>query len=171
MPPRNPGLSDAAKKALVYWPQIEYAASAGLNTADLWSILRDTALEIGLSSPGVSILGVNQLRGLATQIQRNAREVAGLADSKRLLGRMISTPPWARHNTGRNVDPVFHVRYQHTFITNGEESTEWRSSRFGGKLPRTIGDLRQAIDFDAQQLATKYGVEHAGISDLQIFRV
>jgi hypothetical protein len=164
-------LTQAETAALAYWPQIEYAARSGLNTADLWATIRDAAEELGLSSPGVTIQGVSGLRSRAVAIQRREETFAGLADSKRLTGRDVGTAPWSRSPGERRALPKFQVRFEHTFNQAGEQRTEWRTALFEGKLPRTAGELRALVEGDAVQLGNKYGVEHIGIDSLQLLAV
>lgn len=168
---RDSSLSPAAKAALAYWPQIELAATEGLTTADLWSLIRDAAEDIGLASPGVTVQGVSQLRGIAGSVQARSRQIAKLAGTKTLAGSLLTVAPWARERAERQASPLYHVRFQHTTRENGELTTQWRTSVFGGKLPGTIGDLRRLIDVDAEQIAKKYGVDHVGVDNLQIWEV
>lgn len=168
---KNPALSPAAKSALAYWPQISRAAALGLTTADLWSDIREAAEDIGLASPGVTVQGVSQLRGMAAGIERTADRLARAADSRRLIGDFVATPPWARTPGERKAAAMFNVRFQHTVIRNGEEVTEWRTTKFSGRLPRTVGELRRLVEGDAVQLARKYPSEHVGVSGLQLFAV
>lgn len=167
----NRQLSPAEQRAMAYWPQIEYAARHGLNTADLWSAIRDAAEEIGLDSPGVSVQGVSSLRAKAVGIQRNEGEFERLADSKRVLGRLVQVAPWARAPGERRALPMFSVRFEHTFMTGDGHRTEWRTAVFEGQLPKTAGELRALIGSDAVQLANKYNVEHIGIDSLQLLSI
>lgn len=164
-------LSDAARKALAYWPQIEEAAAARMTTADLWSNLRDAAQELGRDTPGVSILGVNELRSLATTIQASAARLDRMADSFAIDARHVGQAPWSRDPAERDALSIFQVRYQHTTLGAEGPETNWRTSIFYGQLPGTAGELRQAIAEDAGQLANKYGVNHVDFGNLQVLEV
>lgn len=164
-------LSPEATKALAYWSQIEYAARNGLNTADLWGAIRDAADELGLATPGVTVQGVSQLRGMAVGIQRRESDFERLADGRVVTGRMFGVAPWSRSNQEQRALPKFQVRFQHTFLQEGEEVTEWRSSIFEGKLPRTAGEIRSLVDGDGVQLADKYNVEHISTDGLQLLAI
>lgn len=166
-----PDLPPAAQKALAYWPQIEYAASAGLTTADMWGIIRDAAEELGLASPGVSAAGVSTLRGLAGGIQRAAQVLEASPGDRALTAQQFAQAPWSRPLAEQNAFPEYHVRYQHTVIIDGEETTVWRTSRFAGRYPSTVEELRQDVDEDAEQIADKYGEEHVGVAGLQLLAV
>ena len=161
-------LSDQAKAALAYWPQIEYAADNGLTTADMWGIIRDAAEDLGLASPGVTVQGVSQLRGLASGIQRRADQFNAFPDSKRLPGTAWSEAPWSRSLADQRAMPKWQVRFQHTFLVNGAEVTEWRSTVRSGRTPRTKGELLGVVDEDAENMARDYGVEHVGTSGHQL---
>lgn len=166
-----PDLSPAARKALAYWPQIEYAAQSRMTTADLWSTLQDAAEEMGLESPGVSIRGVSELRSLATTIQASGRRFEQAGDTASLDQHYVSEAPWSRPLNERNALGITQVRYQHTTLTPDGPETNWRTSVFYGELPRTAGELRAALEEDAGQLANKYGVDHVDFANVQILTV
>jgi hypothetical protein len=166
-----PELSAAAQGALVYWPQIEYAAATGMNTADLWSTIRDAAEEAGFDSPGVSVQGVSQLRGMATGIQRAAAEFAEFPDNKRIRATMVGQAPWSRSLAEMKAQPTYQVRFVHTFMDGDVQRAEWRSVVFDGKLPRTAGELRALVEGDAVQLSRKYKVGHVSSDQLQVLAV
>lgn len=168
---KNPALSPQAKSALAYWPQIQRAAALGLTTADLWSDIREAAETLGLASPGVTVQGVSQLRGIAAGIETRAGRLNTAADSRRLISEFVSTPPWARPPGQRAAGQMFNVRFQHTTLVNGEPVTEWRTTKFSGRLPRTVGQLRDLVAGDAVQMARKYNGEHLGVDGLQLFAV
>ncbi len=167
MPTRR-SLSPAAEKALGYWGVIELAAAAHANTADMWEWIRQAADELGLASPGVTVQGVSELRGRAGEIVRTAEQFAKLPDAKRVTQRYVAHPPWARTFVEQRALPKFAVRYQHTFIQNGNLQTEWRTSVFPGRLNHTAGRLRSDVELDATNLARKYATEHVGTANLQI---
>lgn len=161
-------LSPAAQKALGYWGVIEMAAQVGATTADLWTWIREAAEEIGLASPGVTVRGVQELRGRAGQIQAAARKFTDLPDAHRVRGEHVATPPWARDPGAQRAQPRFAVRFQHTYSKGGVIQSEWRTSVFTGKVNHTAGQLRRDVELDAQNMAAKYDTEHVETTDLQI---
>lgn len=164
-------LSPAQSAALMYWPQIEYAAATGMNTADLWSTIRDAAEDAGFDSPGVTVQGVSFLRGEATRIQRNAAQFATLADSRVMRGGLISQSPWSRSLAEQRAMPMFQVRFVHTFMEGEDQKAEWRTVVFEGKLPRTAGEVRALVEADAVQMSRKYKVGHVSSDMLQVLAV
>lgn len=166
-----PDLSDAARNALAYWPQIEYAAANRMPTAQLWDTLNAAAADLGLDTPGVTLQGVNELRHLATTIQASSARLERSDPSYRLEGNLVSEAPWSRSLAERDAMPMFQVRYQHTTVGPNGEETNWRTSTFHGQLPGTIGDLFDAIEEDAEHLADKYGHSHVGTGGHQVLSV
>jgi hypothetical protein len=166
-----PDLSDEARAALAYWPTIEHAAANHLPTADLWAALNGAAAELGLDSPGVTLQGVNTIRSLATQIQATSARLERTDPTYRMEGNLISEAPWGRSLAERDAMPMFQVRYQHTTVGPNGEETNWRTSTFHGQLPRTVGDLLEAIEEDAEHLADKYGHSHGGTSAHQVLSI
>lgn len=173
MPPSrtNTALSEHARAALAYWPQIQHAAAVGMTTADMWATIRASAADLGLETPGVTVQGVSALRGIASGIERTAAGLNRAESNRRLISDMISTPPWARPPGEQRADHVYQVRFLHTTLQDGIEQADWRTITFSGRLPRTVGQLRQLAEGDAIQLARKYKGEHAGIDSLQLFAV
>lgn len=158
--------------ALAYWGEIEYAAANRLTTADLWASLRAAAAELGQESPGVTVQQVNEVRHLATGIQAASRRLERIDPSSSIRdGRLIAEAPWSRSLAERSALPMYQVRYQHTVDGPNGVETAWRTSTFRGELPRTLGDLQDAIDEDAENLADKYGGAHVGVSAMQILAV
>lgn len=168
---KSAALSPAELRAYPYWGVISYAADTGLGTADLWSMIRDEAERLGLDSPGVTVQGVSGLRGRAGAITRTARALADAADSKRLGSQFIAAPPWQRSGQERRAGRQYQARFLHTVTVNGVEQTEWRTTKFSGQLPRTVGDLRALAESDAIQIGRKYLGEHVAVSGIQLLEV
>lgn len=164
-------LSDQARKAMTYWGEIQAAASEGMTTADLWSLIQDAAEEMGLESPGVTIRGVSELRGLAGRIIASGRTFATAGPEISLSGRDWAEAPWSRPLAEQNALGIWQVRFQHTTLGPDGPETQWRTSVFTGSVPGTVGELRSALEEDAQAMATKYGVGHIGFDNVQLLVV
>lgn len=164
-------LSPEAQRALAYWGPISRAASEHMTTRELWGAIRAESERLGLPSPGVTVRGVSQLRGLAGGIESRAREFNTYSDSRVLRGSMAAQAPWSRPLGEQRALPQYQIRFQHQYTSRGEQVTEWRTTMIPARLPRTVGDLRDLVAGDALQLARKYGVEHLGIGDLQVLAV
>lgn len=160
-------LSPEATKALAYWGPISRAAADRMTTADLWSAIRDEADRLGLASPGVTVRGVSELRGVAGGIQRVSDQFNALPGHRVMRGTMAAEAPWSPAPGSRRTFPQYQVRFQHTYNHQGEQVTEWRTTMIPANLVRTVDDLRRAVAGDALQLARKYGVEHVDVSGLQ----
>lgn len=164
-------LTPEGKDALRWWGVIEESARYGMTTEDLWNNLRDAAEEAGLSGPGVTITGVNELRSLATRIQNSGRQLERIGLDTVLTHEHIADAPWSRTDTERSAYGIYQVRYQHTTVTTEGPETTWRTSIFRGQLPETLGELQSAVAEDAQALADKYGVSHVDLGSMHILAV
>lgn len=142
-----------------------------MTTAELWGAIRAEAGRLGLDRPGVSAADVSRLRGAAGQIQARSDALSATAGNRAIRSDLISRAPWAEPVGGRSPLPRFQVRFAHTFTLRGVESTEWRTVMINSKLPRTVGELRDMIDADAEQIARGYQGEHVGIGALQVIQV
>lgn len=168
---RSTSLSEAEIRALPYWSAIRNAAAQHQTTAVLWENIRDIQERYGGVAPGPTVQGVSQLRGIAGSIVRTADELAGLPDTKTLRGFTIPRAPWARPTAVQRANPRYQVQFQHTFSTGEDEVTQWRTITFEGRLPRTVGDLREQLDQDVLSLSDDYNVEHLDASNFQISSV
>lgn len=166
-----PDLPPLAQKALPYWGVIESAVSRGATTAELWSDIRSAATEWGLESPGVSAIGVSQLRGMAGQIRARGQEFAQLPDGRRVYSTLWADAPWQRTSAERRLDPRWAVRFQHTYTQGGDTLTEWRTVMQYGRPPRTAGEIRASVEGEALNMARKYNIGHLGTGDYQLLIV
>lgn len=164
-------LPGPAKSALPYWGVIEHAAQQGYTTSQLWQAIRDTAESFGLERPGVGVVGVSQLRAIAGQIQGRSAQLAELPDGRRLYSTLWSNAPWQRSQGERSANPMYAIRFQHSFTRDGEPATEWRTIMQYGRPPRTVGELRAMTESEAVNMARDYGYGHAGISGIQLLVV
>lgn len=156
---------------LFYYGAIEHAARQGASTADIWSQLRGMADNAGLPRVGLSASQVSTLRGQAGRRIAAERSFAGLADDFGIGPRDVVVPPWARPLAERNATPDYAAQFLHTFTDNGVQRSEWRTVRFSDGFPATAGDIRRAIELDAQAMADKYGVQHLGVSNIALLAV
>jgi hypothetical protein len=168
---RNTSLSAAAIAALPYWSDIRNAAANHLTTEVLWQSIRDTVERYGVIGSGPTVQGVSQLRGVAGAIVRSADELASLPDSKVIKALSIVRAPWARSPSVQRADPRYQIQFVHTFKVGEQEQSQWRTIMFEGRLPRTVGDLREQVDQDVLSLSDDYDVEHIDASDFQIVSV
>lgn len=164
-------LSPEARQALAYWGVIERAARERMTTADLWSGIRQAAADLGLEAPGVTARGVAQLRGIAGGVQASSRNLARTDREFSLEARHVAQAPWSRPPELQNALAMHQVRFLHTTMTPTGEQSEWRTVVMTGGLPATVGDLVDAVEGDAIELARKYGGDHVGVSGLQILAV
>lgn len=161
-------LDPRAAAGLGYWGVIEKAAREGHTTAQLWAGIRSVQEQYGLERPGVTAAGVSILRGLAGQIQARGRQFAQLADGRRAYSTLWSDAPWSRPIGEQRANPMFSVRFQHSYVLNGERQTEWRTVTQLGRPPATIGEIRAFVEGEALNMARRYGVEHKGTDSLQL---
>lgn len=160
---------DRAKHASQYWGAIERVTLAGGNTQDVWAAINAQAEAMGMESAGVNASDIAPLR---TQAVRNREALARLernAPGDLITGQMIGTAPWARDLGQQNLTPTYSVRFEHTTVSNGVETTTWRTSLFKeGTLPQTREELEAALNGDAEQMARGYGVGHVSIGSYSI---
>lgn len=164
-------LDPRARAALGYWGVIEQAAREGHTTAELWNNIRTVAESYGYERPGVSAAGVSILRGLAGGIQARGAQFAQLTDGRRVYSTLWADAPWSRPLGEQRANPMFSVRFQHSYRQGEELLTEWRTVSQIGRPPRTAGEIRAFVESQALNMARKYNMEHEGTDELQLFRI
>lgn len=157
---------------MAYWPYIDQAARERWTTQRLWESIRFARDTSDVPLPDVTVTGVSELRRYAGSIRETSRQLENAPGDNTLDRRYIADAPWARDLNERNASPLFQVRFQHSIVKEGVETTEWRTSMiYGHSFPSTKGELEEAIDLDATEMAAKYGVTHAGVGGFQIMAV
>lgn len=154
-----------------YYGTIEGAVRLGLNTRDIWSLIRDQAENAGLASPGINAAEVSRMRGQAAQTRGADAQLARAEADRALDASMISRARWHRPEQRMGAAPMWQVNFRHTTMVNGVESSDWRTLVIRGNLPSTVKALQRRIDRAGQQLAADYEVEHLGVSDLSILEI
>lgn len=160
-----------SQRASVFWGTAQAAAREGYTTAQYWQALNEHAQSLGLDRPEISAIDASRLRGQAGRGLRAAQALQGSELNTAITGDMISVAPYSRDLASRNSYGQWQVRFAHTVIGEEGEDTQYRSVVFSGQLPYTVGELMDAVEGDAIEMANDYGVEHVSISDLSLIAV
>lgn len=165
-------LSDHGKRAMAYWPFIDQAGRERWTTERLWGAIREAHANSDVPLPMATVRGVSELRSYAGRIRETSAALDRADPAHTLDRRFMAEAPWARDLAERNASPLYQVRFQHTVVREGVETTEWRTSMiYGHDFPSTVGELNDALELDAAEMAASYGVTHAGISGAQVMAV
>lgn len=164
-------LSDAGRNALPYYNRILGVTSERGTTADVWGAIRDEAAKYGLESPGVTLQGVNELRGYAAAARNSSERLGRAGDNFSITDRFVATAPWSRGLMERNAAPMWAVQFEHTTSKDGAENTAWRSYTIKGSVPTSVGDLRMALEDAADELANEYETDHIGIGAIRVLSI
>lgn len=155
----------------LYWGVVENAARNGLGTAEVWTAIREHASTLGRQTPGITAQDVSRLRGEAGGIIRAERTLGAARPDQSIGADMIAQPFFGRSLDVQNTLPIYQVRFQHELDVNGERQTLWRTVTFRGSRPPTVGQLADAVEQDAAELAESYGQTHLGIGSMQLLAV
>jgi hypothetical protein len=157
------------RKALgLYGPVVQAAATDHLNTADLWSAIRDAAEEAGLASPGVSAATISSLRGIYGRMTTAAENLARANPEDPVTGAMIGQAPWSPDLEVQAATPAYLATFRLATVSeDGAESSRWVTTRIVGGIG-TVGDLNAMIGADAAGAAAGYGERFAGWDALSV---
>lgn len=147
--------------ALKYYGSILASAYQNLSTADMWTAIRTTQANYGLASPGASAPDVSVIRGYANRIVAGANALAAADPSDTITADMMAVAPYtSRDLASIATNPVYHVRYLNTVqASDGTTTSVWQTSVFTAQdMPDTVGELQDAIDTNAAELAAQ-GIE------------
>lgn len=148
--------------ALKYYQTILGAAYQNMNNSDMWAAIRRQATDYGLPSPQTQPPDASTIRGFANKIVNGARNLAAADPSYTITADMMATAPYtSRTQQQIAVDPIYSVRYQSTVeAADGTQTTRWNTSIFtASKFPSTVGDLRDKIDFNANELLQQINLQ------------
>lgn len=168
-----PRLSDTVRSALADWWQLAVSeAFAGTTATDTIVLANAMAKLAGRTLSFAESSAISSLYGYGRRMFNASAAVIAAADRDYISPEHVATPPWAREEHEQNTYPIWHVTYQFTYIdATGVQHTEHKTSIFEVNFPQTIGELRDAIDADAQALASKYRVSLVGTELHQILAV
>lgn len=168
-----PRLTDTLRTALGYWWNlVSDAATQGFTVTETVSIANNVAKSLGGSLSFSENTAISQLYGYARRIV-NAGNVFQSADTAQFINAdMIATPPYARDETEQATYPLYHVKFQYTYLDQaGERQVAYKTSVFPDILPGTVGELTSAVLDDAEAMATKYGHQLLSAIPTQILAV
>ena len=154
------------------WDLIQNFANNGFTASELNEAVAGIARDTGASLSFSDYRDISVLYGFARRMYNAATEAQNALDDTIIGPEHQSIPPWARDEQVVNTSPVWHVTYTFTYIdADGNTNTDYKTSVFEMTFPATIGDLKAAINEDAQALADKYGVDLQEVGLEQILAV
>lgn len=152
-------LTDTVRAALGYWWNlISDAARGGFTVTDTVTAASDIAATVGRTVSFAENQAISTLYSFARQEVNAGNAFLAGEPGQGITASMISTPPYARDLQEQNTYPLYHVKFEYTYIDQaGNTITSFRTSAFPDQLPATIGELTQAVLDDAEGMAAKYG--------------
>lgn len=151
-------ISDTVRAALGYWWNlISDAARANFTVTDTVQLANQVATDLGGSLSFQENTAISVLYGYARREVNAGNAFLAGSPGQAIDASMISTPPYARDLQEQNTYPLYHVKFEYTYIDSaGNQQTSYRTSVFPDQLPETIGELTQAVLDDAEAMAAKY---------------
>jgi hypothetical protein len=152
-------LTDPVRAALGYWWNlISDAARAGFTASETIGLANQVAEDLGGKLTFSENTAISQLYGYARREVNAGTYFQSGTDQQSISGGMISTPPYARDLQEQNTYPLYHVKFEYTYLDSaGNQQTTYKTSVFSDALPDTIGELTSAVLDDAEAMAAKYG--------------
>lgn len=144
--------------ALKYYGSILASAYANISTADMWTAIRTTQAQYGLSKPGASAPDVSVIRGYANRIVAGAQTFAAASESDSITSDMMAVAPYtSRDLNAISTNPVYQVRYLNTVqASDGTVTQRWSTSVFTATdMPDTVGGLLDAVNTAAEEMVAQ----------------
>lgn len=166
-------LSDVGRQALGYWWNlISDAATVGLPVTDTISMANQIARDAGESLTPETNRAISSLYGYARRMVNAGNTFTASSPSQGITADMIATPPYARDIQEQTTFPIYHVKFQYTYLDQaGNEQTTIRTSVFDNGLGATVGDVTADVLDDAEGFAAKYGHTLLSATPIQILAV
>lgn len=166
-------LPENVRSALGYWYNlVSDAARAGFTVTDTIQLANQVATDLGGSLSFSENTAISQLYGFARREINAGIALEAGAPEQAIDTNMVSTPAYARDLQEQNTYPLYHVRFEYTYIDQaGNEQTGYRTSVFPDELPATIGELEADVQDDAEGMAAKYGHQLVSVRVANILSV
>jgi hypothetical protein len=168
-----PRLADNVRGALPDWWNLAVDAAANRQgSAQLIEAAAYVMESLGGSLSFAQSSALTVLYGYASRVRNAGEAVRAASDETFIAPEHVAIPPWAREENDMNTNPIWHVTYLFTAEKNGVTSTDYKTSIFQrGQIPDTIGELKAALEEDANALASKYNVNLISVDLHQILAV
>jgi hypothetical protein len=169
-----PRLAANVRSALAdYWNLAVEQAGNRTGSASFISIAASLAREAGGTISFNTAKALPVLYGYASRVRNAGESIRNASDETFIGPEHVAVPPWAREETAQLAAPIWHVTYLFTAANSaGIVSQEYKTSIFEHTgFPQTVGQLKDAIQADAQALADKYGVNLINVDLHQVLAV
>lgn len=168
-----PALSDNLRAALGYWYNlISDAARQGFTVTETVALANQVASDFGESLSFETNTSISTLYGYVRREINAGNTLQSAGPEQGITAEMISTPAYARVEQEQTTYPLYHVRFEYTYLDQaGNEQSSYRISTFPDVLPATVGELTSDVLDDAEGMANKYGHTLLSISVTNILAV
>lgn len=166
-------LSDVQRAALGYWWNlVSDAALSGATVTETVQAANSIAREMGQGLSPEMNRAISSLYGYARRGVNSSNVLTAATEASYINSDMMSVAPYARDEQERNTYPIYHVKFEYTYIDQaGNEQTTYRTSAIEDGLPGTVGELQQYVQDDAEGMAAKYGHQLISANLFQILAV
>lgn len=155
-----------------WWDLISGAAQQGFTASETIGLANNVASELGGKLSFQENTAISQLYGYARRIINAGDTFQAASPQQGITADMISTPPYARDYSEQATYPLYHVKFEYTYIdASGVQQTTYRTSVFPDALPSTVGQLTSDVLDDAEAMANKYGHTLLSATPIQILAV
>jgi hypothetical protein len=154
-------LPDTVREALGNWWTLAMSAGyGGYTTTDTVSAAGDLAGQFGRSLTFSESSAIATLFGYARRMSNAADQVQAAFRDTVIGPEHIAVPPWARDEAEMATLPIWHVHFDLTYTdANGVIQTERKVATYRMTFFDTFGELQDALDADAEAMASKYDGE------------
>lgn len=171
-------LTPGMRKLLGVWGGFNAAVRDRVDTAELYTRLRDAFAAEGAEFKGVSAIDVSRMRGIAAA-QRNAQQRYGSLSADSIIRDEHMAQDISSRDLGAQAAAKqYLVRYEAHLVHEGEAMTSWVTNVFTGFLPKTKGALDDQLERDAQRVVEDRntttlptGATFTGLGDVLILAV
>src|SRR6266849_3035635 len=110
-------ITDTVRAALGYWWNlITDAARIGFTVTDTVQLANQVATDLGGSLSFQENTAISQLYGYARREINAGNAFTSASADQAITDDMMSTPPYARDVQEQNTYPLYHVRFEYTYI-------------------------------------------------------
>lgn len=152
-------LTDTLKQALGNWFNlINDEARKGFTADQVVKSANNVAKDLGRTISFKENQAISQLYGYVRREINAGNQFQAAASNRAIDANMVSVPPYARDEVEQATYPLYHVRFEYTYIDQaGNTQTSYKTSVFNDVLPGTVGELTADVLDDAEAMANKYG--------------
>ena len=147
---------------------IQQAAAQKLGVGGAWAAIKANEQLTGTSWHPASIFDMNAMYSMAAGLRNAVTAFAASPDTQPIPSAAVATSWYSRSLSQFSLSPSYDIRYQVSYMENGQLATQWLTYTRDMLLPTTKSALIASIEEHAVSTLNNYDQSFLGVGNVEI---